>query len=200
MSDIKKLLSQSSHYLVGQALLMGIGFVSFPILTRLFSVSDYGILGLITSTVAIIVAVVKLGFPISIVRHYSEYKEKNNLDEFYSTMFFGYGFMALCTTVTFLIAIQFIPNRILDTNMRYLMSIASILIFLKTIDAIITSFYRAAQQSRLYILINVIIRYGTFIAGVAVVLFLMKSLYGYYLGTIVLHTVIALFLIYFFGR
>lgn len=198
MSEIKKLLSQSSHYLVGQALLMGIGFISFPILTRLFSVSDYGILGLVTSTVAIVTAVVKLGFPVSIVRHYSESKETNNLDEFYSTMFFGYGFLALCATVTFIIAVQFVPDRILDTNMRYLMSIASILVFLKAIDAIITSFYRAAQQSRFYILINVIIRYGTFISGVAVVLFLIKSLYGYYLGTIVLHVVIALFLIYFF--
>ncbi len=79
MSEIKKLFSQSSHYLVGQALLMGIGFISFPILTRIFSVSDYGILGLITSTVAIIGAIVKLGFPPSIVRYFNDYKTANKL-------------------------------------------------------------------------------------------------------------------------
>lgn len=200
MSDIKKLFSQSSHYLIGQALLMAAGFISFPILTRVLSVNDYGLLGLITSTVAIIVAIVKLGFPASIIRFYNEFKTAEKLDEFYSTMFFGYSSLALCGTLILILAVPFIPDNYLDANIRKLLSIASTLVFLSCVDAIITSFLRAAQKSKSYILINIIIRYGTFISGIMVFILFMKNLYGFYIGTIFAHLLIAGILVYVFLR
>lgn len=96
MSDLTKLFKQSSHYLVGQSLVMAAGFISFSILIRVFSVDDYGILGLISTTTIIIQAITKQGFPNSIVRFFTEFKIKNNLAEFRLTIFIGYSITKAC--------------------------------------------------------------------------------------------------------
>ena len=76
---------------------MAAGFISFPVLTRVFSVSDYGIMSLVTTTVFIALAISKLGFPESIVRFYSEFKSKDLLDNFYSTFLISsFVFGAAC--------------------------------------------------------------------------------------------------------
>ena len=70
--------------MVGQGLVMAAGFISFPILTRVLSIEDYGLLGLISTTLFIAIAITKLGAPSSIVRFYPEYESKGTLTDFYS--------------------------------------------------------------------------------------------------------------------
>ncbi|NMC73322.1 MAG: oligosaccharide flippase family protein, partial [Geobacteraceae bacterium] len=95
MSDIKTLVKQSSHYFVGQAAILAAGFLSFPILTRIFSVGEYGLMSLVTTTLFIAVAVVKFGIPNSIVRFYAEYRAADRLPSFFSTLFLALSGFAL---------------------------------------------------------------------------------------------------------
>lgn len=60
------------HYFSGGLLSALLGLVSFSVLTRNLSVEDYGILGLATSTIAIFVAIGKLGLQHGIIRFYAE--------------------------------------------------------------------------------------------------------------------------------
>ena len=126
MSEIKTLLNQSSHYFAGHVAIMAVGFISFPILTRIFSVSDYGILGLITTTLLIAIAISKLGYPGFIVQCYAEFKAKNEIKRFYSTVFISALGIAGSFALVFYIALQFIPNRILDKSAVSILSLIHI--------------------------------------------------------------------------
>ena len=61
MSEIKKMFIQSSHYFNGRLFIMIAHLLSFPILTRVLSISDYGILGLVTIFMLVVVSLGKAG-------------------------------------------------------------------------------------------------------------------------------------------
>ena len=66
------------NYATGGLFSALIGVATFPILTRSLSVEDYGILGLILSTLTLFVAVGKFGIQHSILRFYAEIKNRNS--------------------------------------------------------------------------------------------------------------------------
>jgi O-antigen/teichoic acid export membrane protein len=61
MAALKKLAVSFSHFVGGNVISLLLGLITFPILTRLLSREDYGILGLVTTTIAIAVAFAKGG-------------------------------------------------------------------------------------------------------------------------------------------
>ncbi|MRR22607.1 hypothetical protein EG830_06465, partial [bacterium] len=103
MTDGKKLFKQSSQYFLGQIAVMAAGFISFPVLTRIFSVENYGLLGLATTTIMLATAIAKVGSTNSTVRFFPEYKNSGKLSEYYSTMIFGYAAIAIVVALLLLI-------------------------------------------------------------------------------------------------
>jgi O-antigen/teichoic acid export membrane protein len=200
LSEIRALFKQSSHYFAGHVAIMAVGFISFPILTRIFSVSDYGILGLITTTLLIAIAISKLGYPGFIVQCYAEFKAKNEIERFYSTMFLSALGIAGSLAIVFYIALQFIPNRILDKSAVSIMPIVSILIFTTCTSDILTSFLRAEQRTKLLNLVAIIRRYGAIGLGVFFVFFFVKGLNGFYFGQMLVGMIIFSFLVYQFVK
>ena len=90
MSNLKSLLKQSSHYLTGRGLAILIGFVSFPVYARLFSVSDYGVLNLAQRFTLVAGAIAKLGMQNAILRFHEESSDsEDSLRRLYSTALFG---------------------------------------------------------------------------------------------------------------
>ncbi len=53
-NELKKLFQHSGHFLLGILGSLLLGFISFPIFTRLFSVSDYGTIDLIAKILLLI--------------------------------------------------------------------------------------------------------------------------------------------------
>ena len=68
MTELRRLYKDSSHYLLGQVGIFLVGFVSFPVFTRVFSVPEYGLMSLALNTVALAVVFSKLGLQHSLVR------------------------------------------------------------------------------------------------------------------------------------
>ena len=98
MSALKTLYQHSSHYLGGRVAVMLLGFVSFPVFTRVFSVTDYGTMSLITNTVLLLTVLSKFGFQHPVQRYYPECAgspDPNALQHYYSTLFYGSALMAL---------------------------------------------------------------------------------------------------------
>ena len=98
-----KILKQSSNYFWGEALIMASGFISFPILTRILSKYDYGLLNLLALTTAIIGAITSLGANRSIIRFYHNYKDKGQLNNFVNTLvnsITGLGFLAVFIAIS----------------------------------------------------------------------------------------------------
>lgn len=196
MSEIKTLLNQSSHYFVGRIFIMAAGLISFPILTRILSVDDYGILGLISITLFLVNAITKLGAPNAIVRFYAEFKAERRLAQFYSTIFSGSLLSATVVAALFFVTIQFISDKFIDNNFVSLLSLCSILIFTKCATDTLTSFLRAEQRTRLYNLIMIVSRYGSLALSIFLVFFVVKGLYGFYVGQIVWSIAIFCLLLY----
>jgi O-antigen/teichoic acid export membrane protein len=179
---------------------MAAGLVSFPILTRIFSVSDYGILGLITTTLLIATAITKLGLPNAIVRFYAGFKTERRLTDFYSTIFTGSLLAAAIVAALFVVSIRLIPDKFIDNNFVSLLSLCSILIFTKCATDTLTSFLRAEQRTKLYNLIMIVGRYGSLSLGILLVFFFIKGLHGFYVGQIVSGIIILFFLLYIFRK
>ena len=180
---------------------MAAGFVSFPILTRVFSLTEYGTLGLITTTVLITTAIAKMGLNTAIVRFYAKFKAERLLTEFYSTVFSGSLLAATVVVALFFVTIQFISDKFIDNNFVSLLSLCSILIFTTCANDILLSFLRAEQRTKLHNLIKIIGRYGALTVSISLVLFFAKGLYGFYIGQIVWSTIMLCLLLYLYrGR
>lgn len=72
MSVVKHFRNYASAGLIGSLL----GLVTFPLLTRTLSVGDYGLLGLVMSTVTVFVAVGKLGLQHALLRFFAAEQER----------------------------------------------------------------------------------------------------------------------------
>lgn len=198
---MKTLLKQSSHYLGGRIFVMAAALISFPILTRIFSVADYGILNLINTTLFIIAAISKLGFPNAIVRFYAEFKTERRLTDFYSTIFTGSLLAAAIVAALFAASIQLIPDKLISTYVVGIVSLGSILIFTRCANDTLTSFLRAEQRTKLYNLIGIIRQYASLSLSVFLVFFFVKGIYGFYVGQTVSSIIILCLLLYIFrGR
>ncbi len=185
MSSIGDLARQSSHYLVGRIAVMAAGLVSFPILTRIFSVGDYGLLGLLNTSLFILIAVTKLGFPNAIVRFYEEFRSREKLPEFYSTMFWGAMGAAAVASVCLAGFVWIAGDRIWGEKLTRILFLFPLLLFSACGVDLFSSFLRAEQRSKLYNVIGIARRYGRLALGVWLAVCIVKGLYGFFLGQVI---------------
>lgn len=109
----RKLALHISNYSIGNLLVTISGLVSFPIFTRVFTVDEYGVMNLIATTLALLLAISKLGIQHSIVRFYGESKSKAGgagVSEYLSTTLFGMMAIALAVTLAWAAVSQLIPT------------------------------------------------------------------------------------------
>ncbi len=191
MTDGKKLFKQSSQYFLGQIAVMAAGFISFPVLTRIFSVENYGLLGLATTTIMLATAIAKVGSTNSTVRFFPEYKKSGKLSEYYSTMIFGYAAIAIVVAL-----VLFLINAFFDlfgVRNIYLITTIPFLVILMSLYSVMQGMLRAEQKIKNYIATNIAFRYGTILLGV-LALFVISKTVEIYLATqaLVLLTTIAI--------
>lgn len=77
-------------YLLGTIIPMGVGFFKTPIFTRYFTPEEYGYLGLITITFSYFSVFLYSWLAGCLWRYYNTYKNKNDLKNLYSNIFFVY--------------------------------------------------------------------------------------------------------------
>ena len=97
-TEVKQLLRQSSHYLAGLLGSLALGFISFPIFTRVFTVADYGLIDFAQKIILLVVAICKCGLQNSALRFYDRSTfaaDPQAARRFYSTMFLSMAAPAL---------------------------------------------------------------------------------------------------------
>lgn len=128
-----------------------VGLISFPILTRSLSVADYGIVGLISSSITLFIAVGKLGFQHSVIRFYAQIKNRNidySMHQMNSTISLVFFVFACFTTVLWLLSGLFVlPSLLQYENISQLFTLASIIIFIRLLGSGILNMLRAQQRS-----------------------------------------------------
>lgn len=203
MSDVNKVFQHSSNYLVGQILLMAAGFVSFPLYTRLLSVSDYGLLTLVSTTIALIVAFSKLGLQHSLVRFYSDLEAGGKIQtasEFYSTYFFAIIILGGLSSLLFFMTLEFTGNSLIGDNLKKLLKLMSILILFSCLLGLFNQLLRAKQMPKSYVKLEVSSKYGCLFFSILFFFCFGRNLYNMFLGIVVWEGILFIVVLYIFFK
>ena len=171
-TELNKLLRQSVHYLAGLIGAMAMGFISFPIFTRAFSVADYGAIDYVQKIILLLTAGAKLGLQNSALRFYDARQfgtDRQAERRYYSTLFYSVGLVAAAVAVTFSAAIWLLPRWVADAPLASILCFAGTLVFLRGLESMFWSFLRAEERTKAYSLINVTLKAAT-IAAVCILL------------------------------
>ncbi len=171
-NELKKLAKHSSHYLLGLVGGMALGFVSFPIFTRVFSVADYGTIDFVQKILLLLVALSKMGTQNSALRFYDPRAfaaDPQASYRYYSTMFFGMAITAGSVTLLFLAGIGLAPGTWVDRPLAVLLYLVAALIFLKAMESILWSFLRIEERTKAFNAVSVGSK-GATIAAVCILL------------------------------
>ncbi len=185
--EMKKLIRHSSHYLAGLFGGLAVGFITFPVFTRIFSVADYGMIDFIQKILLLPTALSKAGMQNSVLRFYDEKKfaaDPPRARAYYSTMLFGVGGVAAVTALVFLVAVRLLLNRLIDAPFAALLAFASVLILLRTLESILLSFLRIEERTAAYNAASVLLKAATAGTVLAFLPWLGRSVRTYFSGAI----------------
>ena len=128
-----------------------VGLISFPIMTRNLSVADYGIVGLISSSITLFLAVGKLGMQHSVIRFFAQINNARSeftLAQLNSTVSMVFLWLASAITGLFLLmGFQVLPRFLQYENISSLFLLASAIVFVRLLGSGIMNFLRAQQRS-----------------------------------------------------
>ncbi len=171
-------------------------FISFPILTRILTKEDYGIMAVITVTISFASQLSGLGLKDSILRFYSSYKGDEKRI-FISTIFFFTLITAIISVVILIFSfiVYMLLWKSLGTYYFNSFLLASLLIIFRIITANIITIFRAEEKVRNVIFIDLATRYSGLLGSVILTI-IYHNLYGYFAGLAITEGVLALYLVY----
>ena len=188
MSALKTLYRHSSHYLGGRVAIMLLGFVSFPVFTRIFSVAEYGTINLIMNTVLLLTVLSKFGFQHSIQRYYPEGAAATGPDalrRYYSTLFYSTALLALVLSLLFVASLFFGVGRLLGITAGGTLLLACSLVMIRSLRSMQMNLMQMENKTRLFNGMD-ILQKALFIAVViALLLFWQKTVFAFFLGVVV---------------
>lgn len=197
---LRQLFQHASYYTIANILTMFAGLISFPIVTRIISVADYGLMTLMASLLSIAVVFGKLGVQHAIVRFHAEAVSDGPAGEntFVSTTMLSLLVFSAVTTAVWLGAAFWAPlGWIGGAQVRELMILTAVLIVVRTFDSGIANIVRAQQRSLAGSLYGVIKKYLTVAAVVGVLLYLVPGIQGFFIATVVVEALTTLgFMVY----
>jgi O-antigen/teichoic acid export membrane protein len=195
MSAIKTLYRHSSHYLGGRLVLMLLGFASFPIFTRIFSVADYGIISLISNAVLLFTVVSKFGFQHAVQRYYPEAAnsaDPDALPRYYATLFYGTALIAALLTLLFALSVPFGSARFLGISATGALLLATSLVGIRALRSMQMNLLQMENKTRLFNIMDIVQK----ALGIAVTCLLLffwhKSIFAFFLGMVAVEGAIVL--------
>lgn len=186
--------SIATHYLrytTGNVLIMLAGFVSYPILTRLLSNAEYGVLGYFDAWMLILTAVIKLGSQHSAVRFYPHRGDQAALAR-YGATFVLYSFAISCGIwLAAALALAVVTSlRLLSQPVE---AWVMLVLLLPTVCiSYVTSVLTAEERSDLSVRFSVAQRWSDVATIVGIVYFVSRTATGVYSARLVSATAVAL--------
>jgi O-antigen/teichoic acid export membrane protein len=180
----RTVLTSSAGYFLSQMLVMLGGFISLPILTRLLSKEEYGVLSLVFATASILMLVGLFGFPQATVRFYAEQRQGGGgrLREFCSDMVAGvFG----SSIVVALVAVLVVAWAGGGGDYARCMRLAAIVVIIRAAGAVVLQMYRAEDRVLGYMAAQVVARYATLGLVVLFLLVWRGTAYEVLLATVI---------------
>ena len=196
----KTFFVQFSHFFTGQAAGMLLGLITFPILTRLLSIEQYGILGLVTNTLAIVLVFAKAGLSDGIIRFHDEYMvNADNKITFYSTIFIAGLLLTSCVSLCYL---AILPHLYSVLNIKKQFQLCFLVmtpyLVVRPIRVIFMNLLRVNGKTVRYNLLNLLNNVVSAIVGIFFLVYIIGELYGYFIGTVIAEWLIFTLLLHWF--
>ncbi len=153
MHKPKGVFHDIANYLGGRVLLVVLGFASFPLMTRILSVSEYGAVSLTLRVVLMLTILSKCGFQYSVTRFYHEATAEGTdaaRQRYYTTLVFAPMLIAIAVIAVFSCVLLTGSTFIHDSLFRACLLLAPILVLLRALQSLLLGFVRTEGKSRLY--------------------------------------------------
>jgi O-antigen/teichoic acid export membrane protein len=192
MSEVKRLAKYSSHYAAGRIVMMLLGFVSFPLFTRIFSVEAYGMMALVSQLVLVFTAFAKGGLQNSVQRYHREHASSDDpaaLRRFYSSTFAGAAVFAAGTLAVVTLVTLAIPAHLVGNQLKAVLVISWGLIFMRAIKSMVANLLQVEGRTMVFNAVEIGIKAFTILA---IILFLFKwerTVRAFFLATLLVETI-----------
>jgi O-antigen/teichoic acid export membrane protein len=193
MSELKKLYKESAHYLAGRVAVMLLGFVSFPIFTRMFSVSDYGVMSLALNTVMVLTAFSKFGMQNAVQRFYPDYANSSDSGAFrryYSTLFFGAAAIGGICTLLYIGVVYAMPIDVIQPPLKFALLFAAALIVVRTLRSMQTNLMQIERRTVLFNVSEIICKAGTISVVILLLFVWQRGIKSYFAGVLIFEVII----------
>ena len=129
-------------------------FITFPIFTRVLTKEQYGILGLVTTTMYFAVAFAKAGLSDGIIRFYNEYSKVPEKKEIFSSTVMSRGFvLSVLTSLAFILLFPFFQKYLkISESYTACFMIMALYLFFNPLNIIVMRMLRVNDKT---IFINV---------------------------------------------
>jgi len=199
-----RLLRHASNYSAGSLLITMASVITFPIFTRIFTIEQYGTLGLVNATLLLLVGIGKFGIQNSVIRFYAEVetgKRDTDTTSFFSTALFGMAALGVGASVLCAIAAVALPDSVWGkTSTGPLLLLASPLVLVRVLDSGLLNLIRAQQRSAFYSLYTVVRKYVG-VGAILLALFLVaRSLESFFVSTMITEALAVAYLLVSYAR
>lgn len=183
-TNLVKLIRQFIHFFAGNMLALILGLATFPILTQSLSKEQYGTLGIITTTIMLMVALAKGGLSEGILRYYKiSACSVDNENIFNSTVVFIGLMQSLITVFLYLLSIQFLYKKINMGAEQYLSFVVmAIVLIIRPLSIAIQSILRVKNKTIFVNIIGVGNKVLAVLLSLGILFFLIPNLFGYFVG------------------
>ena len=181
----QELFRQATQYFTGNGLAVLSSVISYPLLTRLLTQRDYGMMTIISSSLFLAVSISKVGLQNAVVRFYPEHSALGQNVVFRSTLFWAPVINAAGLACVLLAVLSAVAPQITSYPLRTILFAAAPIVVLETAQAMLLNFMRAARQAARYAVVYTVIRYGQLAFCLAILVLVRRDLVGFYMGWLI---------------
>jgi len=170
-------VSASGAYYAAYGLVIVAGLISMPIMTRLLSKAEYGLLGLVYATASVFALIGGMGFGEAAVRLYGEHRLQGStaLRDLCGTLLGGAAVAAALVAAALALTPSWLSGSPASPYIACL-PLAGVLVIIRAVSAVLFQIYRAQERAVAHALTQIGVRYGTLaLALLFLVLFPRKA-------------------------
>jgi len=202
VSSLRKFFTHYSHFFLGSAGSLILGFISFPILTRVLTREEYGIVGLVTTTMFLAVSFAKAGLSDGIIRFYKEYSDSEERRTIFSSTIIFRGL--IFSAIVFVLYISIFPlvygyMKISGTYLVCFM-IMSVYLLIRPLNIIVLNVLRITDRTIFYNIVGLVGRAASIILSLSLLLYVIGKFYGYFVGLVISEFIVSATLFYWFFK
>ncbi|MDO4681331.1 MAG: lipopolysaccharide biosynthesis protein [Lautropia sp.] len=201
---LSRLAAHFSRYSLASLLVTLASIISFPFLTRIFSVAEYGMMSLIGVMVTATAAVGKLGLQQAALRFYSEVRAGQSpwsLSQYESTVYLSLAGFGTLAALIWAGVVSILPDTLFSQpDSRALLYLVAPLALLQCLSSSVINQLRAREMSGVLSLYSVLQRYLGLGLMLVVLMHVSRTLWGFYGAQIVAESLCLLALCLWFFR